>query len=212
MGHIINRTCNGFATLLFGKYSDMYGRRTTLPDSLFFFTAGSILAALSPAFVVNIISRVVSGLGLGALSALCFSVIGDIYADPTARSRWTGLLNIPAGIASAVGPVLVGVITDNLSWCYFFWITVPIAIIWSILVMIGVPGRTERTENKIDYSGSLMLAVASSSMILGVYFTDRFPWLSFHVHNPFQQILKKRQIPAKLVHCHGKPQILKNIL
>ncbi len=170
-----------FGTLLFGKFSDMYGRRTMLVVSLFFFTLGAILAALSPTFVINIVARVVNGLGLGALSALCFSVIGDLYIDPVKRSKWTGLLNLPAGIAATIGPVLVGIITDNLSWRYFFWITVPLGIICALLVMIGVPGRTERTEHKIDYLGALMLAVASSCMILGVSFTDRFPWLSFHV-------------------------------
>ena len=159
----------------------MYGRRTMLLISLFFYIAGSIIAALSPTFVINIIARVVNGLGLGAMSALCFSVIGDLYTEPTQRSRWTGLLNIPAGVAAIFGPTLVGFITDKLSWRYFFWITVPIALICAILVGIGVPGRTERTDHKIDYVGAFMLAVASSSMILGVSFTDSNPWLSFHV-------------------------------
>ncbi|MBN2417995.1 MAG: MFS transporter, partial [Deltaproteobacteria bacterium] len=165
----------------FGKFSDMYGRRTMLLVSLFFYMAGSILAALSPTFVVNIIARSINGLGLGALSALCFSVIGDLYADPAQRSRWTGLLNIPAGVAATLVPVLVGSIIDNLSWRYFFWMTVPIAFICAILVGIGLPGRTERTEHKIDYIGAFMLAVASSCMILGVSFTDSHPWVSFHV-------------------------------
>lgn len=170
-----------FTTLLFGKFSDMYGRRTMLLVSLFFFLAGAILAALSPTFVINIIARIIYGFGLGALSALCFSVIGDLYTAPAQRSRWTGLLNIPAGIAATFGPTLVGYITDNLSWRYFFWVNVPIAIICVIFVGIGVPGRIERTEHKIDYIGAFMLAVASSCMILGVSFTDRQPWISFHV-------------------------------
>lgn len=170
-----------FATLLFGKFSDMYGRKTMLLVSLFFYIAGSILAALSPTFVVNIIARVINGLGLGALSALCFSVVGDLYADPTKRSRWTGLLNIPAGFAAMFGPERVGYITDSLSWRYFFWITVPIALICTILVLIGVPGRTERTDHEIDYIGAFMLAIALSCMIFGVSFTDSYPWLSFHV-------------------------------
>ena len=169
-----------FTTLLFGKFSDMYGRRTMLLISLFFYIAGSILAALSPTFVVNIVARAINGLGLGALTALCFSVIGDLYADPAQRSRWTGLLNISAAVASMFG-ALIGIITDNLGWRYFFWITVPIALICAILVGIGVPGRTERTDHKIDYIGSLMLAVALSCMILGFSFTDNYSWISFHV-------------------------------
>jgi len=169
------------STLLFGKLSDMYGRRTMLLISLFFLTAGSILAAVSPTFVFNIIARVIIGLGLGAQTALCFSVVGDMFASPTERSKWTGLLNISPLIANFSVPVLVGIITTNLSWRYFFWAVVPIAIICVILVIIGVPGRTERTEHQIDYIGAFMLTVASSAMILGVSFTDRYPWISFYV-------------------------------
>ena len=170
-----------FTTLLFGKFSDMYGRRTMLLVSMFFFMAGAIIGAISQTFVINIIARVVNGLGLGALSALCFSVIGDLYAEPVQRSKWTGLLNIGAGVAAAIGPILVGIITDNLSWRYFFWVTVPIALISIILVSIGVPRLTEREEHKIDYLGALLMAVASSCMILGFSFTDSHPWISFHV-------------------------------
>lgn len=170
-----------FSTMLFGKLSDMYGRRTMLLTSLIFFTAGSILAAVSPTFVFNIIARVIIGLGLGAMSALCFSVVGDMFAAPAEKSKWTGLLNISAGVAATFGPVLVGIITDNLSWRYFFWAVVPIAIICVILVIIGVPGRTARADHQIDYAGALMLAVASSTLILGVSFTDRYPWVSFYV-------------------------------
>ncbi len=170
-----------FSTMLFGKLSDMYGRRTMLLTSLFFFTTGSILAAVSPTFIFNIFSRIVIGLGLGAMSALCFSVVGDLFAAPSEKSKWTGLLNLSAGVAATFGPVLVGIITDNLSWRYFFWAVVPIAIVCVVLVVIGVPGLTERTEHQIDYLGALMLAIASSSMILGVSFTDRHPWISFYV-------------------------------
>jgi MFS family permease len=169
-----------FVTLLFGKLSDLYGRRTMLLISLLFFLSGAILAAVSRTFEFNIVARVINGLGLGALSALCFSVIGDLYA-PVERSKWTGLLQISAGVSATFGPILVGIITDNLSWRYFFWATVPVAIACGILVIIGVPGRTERAAHRIDYAGACLLAVASSSMILGFSFTDRRPWISFHV-------------------------------
>ncbi len=170
-----------FSTMLFGKLSDMYGRRTMLLISLFFFAAGSVLAAVSPTFVFNIVARLIIGLGLGAQTALCFSVVGDLFAAPAEKSKWTGLLNIASGVAAIIGPVLVGIITDNLSWRYFFWVVVPIAIVCIILVIIGVPGRTERMEHNIDYAGAFMLAIASSAMILGVSFTDRYPWISFNV-------------------------------
>jgi MFS family permease len=157
-----------FATLLFGKLSDMYGRKTILLICLFFGMAGAIMGAVSQTFVFNIIARMINGLGFGALAALCFSVIGDMYA-PVERSRWTGLLNIPAGVAAFLGPNFAGFITNNLSWRYFF------------LVIIGVPGRAERETHKIDYVGAFLVIVASSCMILGFSYADRRPWISFYV-------------------------------
>jgi MFS family permease len=169
-----------FVTLLFGKLSDLYGRRTMLLVSLVLFVIGSILAALSRTFEFNIAARVVNALGFGALAALCFSVIGDLF-EPVKRSKWTGLLQVSAGIAAMIGPTLVGMITDNLSWRYFFWATVPLTVLCAILIIIGIPGRTQRIAHKIDYTGAFLLAVATSCMILGFSFADKNPWVSFKV-------------------------------
>lgn len=169
-----------FATLLFGKLSDMYGRRTMLLISLAFTLTGSILAAISQTFVFNIVARVIVTIGFGSIPALCFSVIGDMFT-PVERSKWTGLLNISAGVAATVGNVLPGIITDNLSWRYFFWVIVPVAAACGILVTMGVPGRAQKSAHTIDYIGAILVAIASSAMILGFSFADRHPWISFHV-------------------------------
>ena len=82
-------------TLLFSKFSDIYGRRLLLMVSLSFCLLGTILSAVSPTFVSLIIANSITSLGLGALIPLCLSVLGDMFA-PTERSKWVGLLNIPA--------------------------------------------------------------------------------------------------------------------
>lgn len=117
-------------------------------------------------------------LGQGALPPLTFSVVGDLY-PPTERSKWSGLLQIPAGIAAVVVPTFVGILTDKLSWRYFFWISVLLVLICGVFVLIGIPSLSKRTAHRIDFSGTCLLAVASSAMILAFSWAgNMYPWIS----------------------------------
>jgi MFS family permease len=109
-----------FVTLIFLKFSDMYGRRLMMLVSLTLFLAGTVLSAISPTFSILIAANTLARLGSGALAPLCLAVLGDIF-PPVERSRWVGLLNIPAGIFALVGPTLGGWFVDNLSWRYIYW-------------------------------------------------------------------------------------------
>jgi MFS family permease len=149
--------------------------------SLALFTAGAILSAVSQTFVFYIAATVILCLGRGAIAPLCFSVLGDLFA-PAQRSRWSGLLNIPAGVASIVAPTLVGMITDRLSWRYFFWIIVPLALVSAVFVFRGVPPPAQRAAHRIDILGAILLAVASSTMILGFSWAGAtYPWASVQI-------------------------------
>lgn len=153
------------STLVFGKLSDMYGRRPVLLASLAFFVVGAALTALSPTFVIAIAAMTVLAIGQGALMPLCFSVLGDLY-EPAERAKWSGLLAIPAGIAAFVGPTLAGLITDSsVNWRGFFWLMVPIVLIGAVLVMAGVPAVKQTMKHKIDYLGTAFLIAAAALMI-----------------------------------------------
>ncbi|HEY3343683.1 MAG TPA: MFS transporter [Anaerolineaceae bacterium] len=170
-----------FVTLIFGKLSDMFGRRAILMVSMIFFLVGGAFTAMSQSFVINIVARFIFGLGLGALMPLCFSVIGDLF-EPAERARWSGLLAIPAGITAFIAPTLTGMITDNLSWRYFFWLGVPFALISGVFILWGVPALSQKATHKIDYLGSVLLAIASSTMILGFSWGGTtYPWASIQV-------------------------------
>jgi MFS family permease len=172
---------SAFATLLFGKLSDVYGRRLFMLISLILYMAGTILSAITADFMWFIVFRMVLSLGQGALSSLCFATLGDMYS-PVERSRWSGLLQIPAGIAAIIGPWLVGVITDKLSWRYFFWLAVLLAAISTVLVMTGVPSQQKRIERKIDYVGSFLLALTLAVMIVAFSWAgSTYPWASIQI-------------------------------
>ena len=169
---------SAFVTLTFGKLSDMYGRRILLLVSLTLYLIGAVLAAVSETFIFFIAARTIMSLGQGALPPLTFSVVGDLY-PPAERSKWSGLLQIPAGIAAVVVPTFVGILTDKLSWRYFFWISVLLVLICGVFVLIGIPSLSKRTAHRIDFSGTCLLAVALSAMILALSWAgNMYPWTS----------------------------------
>jgi MFS family permease len=167
-----------FATLLFSKFSDMYGRRFMLLICMVLFLGGTVWSALAPTFVILIAGNTLSRLGNGALAPLLYSVLGDMFA-PVERSRWVGLLRVPQGFLALFGPTLGGWFVDNLSWRHLYWMGVPLLVLGLILVPMGVPSTAKKVARKIDVRGSVLVAVASSATILGLSFAGTtYPWAS----------------------------------
>jgi MFS family permease len=147
-----------FSMLMIGKLSDLYGRRALLLACLSICVVGALWSAFSSSFVMFIIARTVLSIGQGGLAPLCFSTLGDMF-EPVQRSRWIGLLNIPAGIFAFVGPTLGGWFTDTLG-----------------------SGKTQHTKPKIDARGATLAAVASSTLILAFSMAGTmYPWASMQV-------------------------------
>jgi MFS family permease len=168
-----------FVTLIFGKLSDMYGRRVMLVIALIFALLGSVLSIFSPNFVFLIIATSIGSVGIGSMMPLVFAVLGDMF-PPVERSKWVGLLNIPMGIAALFGPTLGGWFTDNLGWQFFFWSTVPLLILCLILVPVGVAPLANRgIRRRIDVRGCILVTLASSTTIIGISIAGvNYPWAS----------------------------------
>jgi MFS family permease len=168
-----------FVTLVFGKLSDMYGRRIMLIISVTCCLVGTILGALSPNYTFLIAASAISALGTGSMIPLTFAVVGDLF-PPQKRGKWIGLLRIPTGVFSLIGPTLGGWLVDNLSWRYIYWMALPFLVTCLILVPLGVPSIVDKeTKRKIDILGCIFVAIASSTLIIGFSFAgDRYPWLS----------------------------------
>ena len=166
-------------TIIFGKFSDMYGRRIMLMIALIACFIGTVLSALSPNFIFLIIAQSIAALGIGAIMPLVFAVVGDLF-PPSKRSKWVGLLNIPLGVFTLTGPALGGLIVDAWNWRYVFWLAIPLLIFCLVTVPVGVPSLMNRdSKPKIDIKGCILVALASSTTIIGFSFAGTtYPWLS----------------------------------
>jgi MFS family permease len=175
-----------FAMLVVGKLSDMYGRRALFIVSLVVSIIGAVLCGWSPTFKILVIARTIFSIGQGGLAPLCFSMLGDMF-EPIKRSRWIGLLNIPATIFALVGPPLGGKLVDIHKWRLIFWCGVPLLIICLIMVVFCLSDFTRRAAARIDSRGALLAAVASSTMLLGFSIAGKkigekiYPWDSMQV-------------------------------
>lgn len=170
-----------FSMLIVGKLSDMYGRRALLLICMIVCLVGTVWCALSTGFVMLVTARTVLCIGQGGLAPLCFATIADMF-EPVQRSRWVGLLNIPAGAFALIGPTLGGWFVDRHMWRYIFWCGVPLLIICFAMALFGLSGKAQHVARKIDSLGSLLAAIASSTLILGFSLAGtKYPWASVQV-------------------------------
>ncbi len=169
-------------TPIFGKLSDLYGRRRLLLAGLAIFIAGSIACALAPSMVTLIMARALQGIGGGALMTLPNAIIGDVV-PPRERGRYQGFFASVYALSSVAGPVLGGLFTERLSWTLIFWINVPLGLLAfyvsaRALARLPVVSRPHR----IDYMGSLLIAAATVSFLLAITWGGhRYPWLSLPI-------------------------------
>jgi len=153
------------STPLWGKISDLYGRRPIFQTAIVIFLVGSVVAALSQNMGTLIAGRALQGLGAGGLIALALSIIGDII-PPRERGRYQGYFGAVFGIASVAGPLLGGWFTDGPGWQWIFWLNVPIGVAALVVTTVALRMPTVRREHSIDYVGASLVVAAVSSLLL----------------------------------------------
>ena len=163
-----------------GKLSDVYGRRPFYLWGIGIYVVGSVLAGLAQSMVWLIGARVVAGIGGGAMMALSTATIGDIFS-PRERGRWMGVVMGVFGLSAIVGPTAGGAITDQLSWRWVFFITLPlVAVAWLIVGAILPRVRTHHEAGRLDLAGGALMTGGLVSILLGFTWggTD-YAWLSW---------------------------------
>src|SRR6185503_18976712 len=165
-----------------GKLSDIYGRKKLFLLAIFIFVAGSALSGLSRNMAELIGFRAVQGIGAGMLMSNAFAVIGDLFT-PAERGRWQGIIGGVFGLASVIGPLLGGYLTDHASWRWNFYINVPVGILAFFMISSLMPHiESDKKNQKIDYLGAGLLAGGLSSLMLAlVWGGNQYAWISAQV-------------------------------
>jgi len=167
---------------IYGKLSDLYGRRPVLMFGIGLFLVGSALSGLSQEMWQLILFRGIQGLGAGALFPIALAIIGDLFT-PAERGKYQGLFGAVFGIAFLIGPGLGGFLTDNFSWHWIFYVNIPIglialAVIWRVLPNV----RHVERAGRIDYLGVATLIAGLVPILIGLTiaetggFSDPYVW------------------------------------
>src|SRR5665648_1159644 len=164
---------------IYGKLSDLYGRKLFFMFGMVVFMAGSILSGAAGTMTQLIIFVGIQGIGAGALMPVALAVIGDLF-PPGQRGKVQGLMGTVFGISSVVGPSLGGYITDNLNWRWVFYVNIPVGIAALVVVGLTMPrGSTSGKGRRIDYMGAATLVAAMVPLLLGLSLAGGdHPWLS----------------------------------
>jgi EmrB/QacA subfamily drug resistance transporter len=164
---------------LYGKISDVYGRRPTVYAAILIFLAGSLVSAMAPNMFVLVIGRAIQGAGGGGLFALAQIVIGDLV-PPRERARYAAWISGTWAVASIAGPLLGGGFAEHLHWSLIFWINIPLGLV--AMAIINKPLRklpVTAKRHRIDALGALLLVVATALLLLALNWGgSAYPWAS----------------------------------
>lgn len=152
-------------TPLWGKISDLYGRRLIFQVAISIFLIGSALCGFSQNITELIAFRALQGIGGGGLFAIALSIIGDVI-PPRERGRYGGYFGAVFGVSSVAGPLLGGFFTDGPGWRWIFYVNLPIGIAALFITSVALKMPVVRRDHKIDYLGALTIVAAVASLLL----------------------------------------------
>ncbi len=166
---------------IYGKLSDLYGRRPFFLGGMTIFLIGSALSGASRDMTELILFRAIQGLGAGATMPMVQAIVGDLF-PPIERGKWQGLIMSLWGVASMIGPTLGGLITDHWGWRWVFYVNLPVGALALLTVGIALPPHVRKKERVIDYLGIALLVLAAVPLLLAFSWAGtEYKWLSMQI-------------------------------
>lgn len=166
---------------IFGKLSDIYGRKWFYIGGVALFMVASMLCGASQSMLQLVLFRALQGVAAGVILANAFSVIGDLF-PPSERGKWQGLLSAVFGISSVVGPTLGGWLTDGPGWRWVFYINLPVGVIALIVLFYGLPHIRPGDQAKIDWLGATFILVGVVPLLLAFSWGGTtYAWSSWQI-------------------------------
>ncbi len=151
-------------TVVFGKLSDLYGRKPVLLVGIAVFLLGTVLCGLAWSMPSLIVFRLLQGVGAGAIQPVCLTVVGDLYSVQE-RGKIQGYLASVWGISSVLGPLAGGLIIQHLSWSWIFWINLPVGLLASAGFVLFLHESVARVKQGVDIAGAALFTVAVASLM-----------------------------------------------
>ncbi|MCS6963368.1 MAG: MFS transporter [Thermoflexus sp.] len=152
---------------IWGRSSDLYGRRRLYLAAVLLFLLGSALSGASGSMPMLIAARALQGLGGGGLQTLTFTLVGELY-PLRQRARVQGWISGVWGFSALVGPLVGGLIVDHFSWRWVFYLNVPFGIAAMLLVGRGVPESAPEPGRRVDVQGAALFALGAGAFIYGL--------------------------------------------
>ncbi|KAF9109727.1 hypothetical protein BGX27_007261 [Mortierella sp. AM989] len=175
---------------LYGKLSDIFGRKNTILLAIFFFLLGSFICGIAPTIIVLVIGRGIAGLGAGGMISLTMIIISDVVTLRE-RGKYQGIIGSMFGISAVVGPLLGGFLAENSSWRWAFYLNLPIGVISTtamvfILKLPAVKGTHREKLKRVDFLGSFTIVVGIICVLLSTNWGgNKYTWGSVQVVVPY---------------------------
>ncbi|KAF9359965.1 hypothetical protein BGX34_008026 [Mortierella sp. NVP85] len=175
---------------LYGKLSDIFGRKNTILVAIFFFLLGSLICGAAPTIVILVVGRGIAGVGAGGMISLTMIIISDVVSLRE-RGKYQGIIGSMFGISAVIGPLLGGVLAEKSTWRWAFYINLPIGVVSTIAIFFvlrlpKVLGTRREKLRRVDFLGSFTIVIGIICVLLSTNWGgNEYAWSSVQVIVPY---------------------------